>query len=212
MVRQQQLLKTIITSSQHPVTVRGATQGLGITAFLQATRDVLLVAPTGQGKSILLLLAARELQTTVVIVPYAALRENTYLRGGQLREGWNLWSQLVATGEPQRNAYIHGVVILSTTEALSIEFKAWARTASHEQRLRRVVIDEVHVLLTESSFRRDVMALEWVRQLRAPLFLMTATLPPEDERTIKHALGIMDLVVIRGPPTRPNTRYQVRHL
>jgi superfamily II DNA helicase RecQ len=53
------------------------------------------------------------------------------------------------------------------------------------------------------------MALDWMRELRAPFFLMTATLPPDDERIVKQALGITDLVVIRGSASRPNIRYEV---
>lgn len=212
MMEQQRLLQRALNQPLHQeVAIRGATQGLAMTAFLKAEQDTLLIAPTGMGKSALLLLAADDPLTTLVILPYTALKANTLIRGRALpQDKWQLWSQVVSSGTHQQDVPISGVVLLSTTEAMQPVFRAWASTASSRRRLKRVVIDEVHVIVTESSFRADIVALDWMRQLRVPLFLMTATLLPQEQHLVSQALGIQELVVIRGSPERPNIRYQVQ--
>lgn len=83
--------------------------------------------------------------------------------------------------------------------------------ASGEGQLARIVLDEAHVVVTEASFRKDVRAIAFLRRLPVPFFFLTATLPPEDEHILRSTLDIRELMVIRGPVSRPNIQYQVSY-
>lgn len=195
--------------------IRGGAQGLAIAAFVEAEHHTLYVAGTGSGKSVLPLLAATDAcHVTVLVIPYVALRADLHGRGLKVDGGqWRLWREVCADGlHRAATPELTGVVLVSPDEASTDDFRAWVRRSAGEGVLRRVVVDEAHVLLTESSFRSGVANLRQLTGIGVPYFLTTATLPIEEEPLLAISLGIspLDLVVIRGPVSRPNLSFTVR--
>ena len=202
--------------AQPTAVIRGDAQGRAISAFVQAERHTLFVAATGSGKSLLPLLATRETESvTLIIAPYVALRADLHARGASVEpDNYHLWRQLADDGAHAAcPTQVTGVVVATPDEAATKAFKGWLGTVGGEGRLRRVVVDEAHVLLTEASFRGAVAELRHISVLHVPLFLTTATLPVEEEPLLAACLGIAppDLVVIRGPVARPNLAFKVKY-
>jgi hypothetical protein len=144
---------------------------------VQSGRDVVVVIATGGGKTLIYavpaLMATMQPQSaggaTLVCIPTLALLQTTYrtLREGGvdaliLGENHNVDMQRLQSRPP--------AVVLVTPEAV-IEPKGhaqhWIRQAHAAGIVLRVVIDEVHLVLTDSTFRPAFKEL--VRPLSSPL-------------------------------------------
>lgn len=208
-------LRSVLRNPQ--ASIRGDAQGQAIAAFLEARQHTLYVAGTGSGKSVLPLLAARDARRlTILLAPYVALLADLHGRGSRVEGGqWRLWADVIGEGlHRMEPSLVTGVLLISPHDAASSDFRAWVATSAQEGVLKRIVIDEAHVLLTEASFRREVAGLRDLRDLlplAVPLFLTSATVPAEEEPLLASSLGLLpeDLAVIRGPVRRPNLVFKV---
>ena len=67
--------------------------------------------------------------------------------------------------------------------------------------LRRVVLDECHVIVTADSWRSSLRTVSDVRLLNCQLVLLTATLLPSYEQRLQSDLMLGQLTVIRSATT-----------
>lgn len=175
-------------------------------------RSVAFYAPCDAGKSLAYQLPVyafdgpalgQQRGLNVVIVPYIALADNivkTCLERGIKARRWTAL-------DPGLESVTVGVV----DTVMSREFETVIRNAVMERQLVRIVIDEVHVVITEANFREKLGKLKWLQQLAVPFLLLSATIPPSLESGVYSALGMMpqDVDVVRLAAHRLRAKHRV---
>jgi superfamily II DNA helicase RecQ len=87
------------------------------------------------------------------------------------------------------------------------KFSAFLNTFRH--RIARFIVDEAHLILTHDPFRQVMGHLQWIGTLGIQIVLMTATLPPSLEESLRKAVGITSWTIIRSPTPRPSISFNV---
>ncbi|KAM6508149.1 hypothetical protein FALCPG4_018036 [Fusarium falciforme] len=167
--------------------------------------QVVVILGTGSGKTLVVMVAASLVgaATTVLILPTVALRGNMVGRLADVGLRHHVWEQVSKRVAP--------VVIVSAEAACTEGFLDYAHRLVDRQQLDRIVIDECHLTITASSYRRCMARLAWhVRQIRVQTVWLTATLPPV---YLKHFVEHNKLLrprVVRESTNRANLRYLVQ--
>ena len=169
-------------------------------------RDVLAILPTGAGKSMLFLVPCilESDLVTVIICPLVALNHDMrsrFFKAGLRIATWN-----------ERFENDFRAVIVSIETAASAGFLQFLEQLCLQKKLARVVIDEVHIVLTSADYRPKLKELFAQRPSRpVPLLLLTASLPPCMTKELCRAVGCPRPLMIRSPSTaRPNIKYSLR--
>ncbi|KAH7033999.1 hypothetical protein B0J12DRAFT_530824, partial [Macrophomina phaseolina] len=80
------------------------------------------------------------------------------------------------------------------------------------QRLDRIVVDECHTALDgRGSFRPKLQELGELARAETQMVMLTATLPPAEERRLLDIMNVRgeEVVRFRARTTRANVRYRV---
>lgn len=152
-------------------------QGEAIQAIQRGASPIVVVMPTGSGKSVLFMLPAfvQVGGVTVVVVPLKALRADMMVRCGGLNIRCAVW-------EPDRAVDGASIVLVTPERAVSPAFGTFITRIRQTQRLDRIVIDECHVVLNDRwDFRQHLQQLGKLAFAKTQMLLLTATLPPSDE-------------------------------
>lgn len=179
-------------------------------------RDVLVVMPTGAGKSLTFQLPAAYAEgVTVVISPLIALMRDQILA---LRERTS-FAELGAaylnssqSAEEQRD-----ILMLLRADKLKLLYVAPERLRSpafietlRETRVARLVVDEAHCISEWGhDFRPDYLAIGgFLDQLgHPPVSAVTATATLRVQESIAHNLGMRDPAIFAGGFNRANLHY-----
>ena len=165
--------------------------------------DILIVLGTGSGKSLCYILPALiEKSITIVIVPLKALLQDAILRCSEMGITCIRYDSTLTINDIPDVKIIYCTVEVAT----SIEFKSFINSLHNIGLLSRLVIDEVHCVSSWSEFRPHFKLLPSLRSVNCPLVLMTATLPPTEENSLKIKFG-SDFKVVRGLTVRGNFKY-----
>jgi superfamily II DNA helicase RecQ len=188
------------------VSFRSVEQEQALYAVLDNQTPLVVVLPTGGGKSLLFTLpACIEEGVTVVVVPYRALIEDLVKRICDYGVDCIEWKH--SDSNPA------SVVVVSADIAGDItsngNFLGYARLLKNKGLLRRVVIDECHLLFTSRHWRGNLLKVKNLRLLGCPLVLLTATLPPVQEIELEASMLVRNATYIRASTVRPNARYFV---
>ena len=172
-------------------------------AVVAGQTPLVVVLPTGGGKSLLFTVPAclQDAGVTVVVVPFRALIENLVMRITKSGIDCMEWRH----GQTNPAA----VIIVSADVAAEAGFLSYAGMLSDKKQLRRVVVDECHLIFTSSDWRPKLAKLQNLRILACPIVLLTATLPPVLEEVLGHSMLIRAATYIRASTVRPNIRYFV---
>jgi superfamily II DNA helicase RecQ len=192
---------------QEDVGFRSVEQEQALEAVLDGQTPLVVVLPTGGGKSLLFSVPAclDDSGVTVVVVPYRALIED--LVGRIQKCGINCMEWKHGESNPAT------IVVVSADVAGDItsngNFISYAVMLNGKGLLRRVVVDECHLIFTSSDWRPKLARLKNLRLLSCPIVLLTATLPPVREGELCESMLIQVATYIRASTVRPNTRYTV---
>ena len=182
---------------------------------LIARRDVLVVMPTGSGKSLIYQLGAVMLHgLTIVVTPLIALMKDQHDK--LLAQGVDsvaMHSHLSTSESRETHRQIsegEGDILYLTPERFK-DREFFEHLLGREISL--FVVDEAHcVSQWGHDFRPDYLALGNIakRLGRPPVLALTATATAEVQKDIVHQLGMKDPHVTITGFARPNLRFEVR--
>jgi superfamily II DNA helicase RecQ len=187
-----------------PVRFNSREQEEGLHAVLRHETPVVVVLPTGGGKTLLAMVPALldPEGVTIMVAPFRALVDNMVDRFRGAGVNCLEWK----FGEVNPAA----VVVVSADVAVSYGFLSYGRLLQQKGLLRRVVIDECHLTFTSHHWRPKLAHLRGLRALNCPMICLTATLPPMLVFELEESLLIRNARIIRAPTIRPQHRYQVQ--
>jgi superfamily II DNA helicase RecQ len=177
-----------------------------IQAIVEGAPRIIAVMPTGEGKSLLFQLPAyiSPRGLTIVVVPLVALRYDMMVRCAAIGITAREW-------EVDRQVDDASIVFVTPeTAAQNPSFRSFAQR--NRRRLDRIVIDECHVVLNESTtFRRHLQRLGGLVKMASQMIMVTATLPVNKVETLMTNMFWSGLAVreFRMRTARTNIRYSV---
>jgi len=176
-------------------------QGICVELAASGTEAVICVLPTGGGKSLvfMLLCLLEEARTTVVVVPLISLRSDMMRRFKDLKIQAQIWEK----GQYPTSK----VVVVSAEAACTTEFITYCQTLISSQRLDRIVVDECHLTLTQSGYRRSMSKLGCIRTLHTRFVYLTATLPPAIEPDFRRQNFLRAAKIVRASADRSEMIY-----
>ena len=167
---------------------RSREQLFALEMMREGRNDGIIVLPTGGGKSGLMLCCAKELQgTTILFSPLVALKQDLKRRALEAGLG--------------RRLEIHSI------EAAGGLLDSLAQRGSE---IKRIIFDEAHLVMSHRGFR-SFEGIKMLKALNVPTYLLTATLPPGDEKELAEMFLIASHHVVRAVSTnRPCVQYSVQ--
>ena len=183
----------------------------------ERTRDLLVVQPTGAGKTIPIMMAALNESernrglVTLMIAPLLALVSDLFKRMKAAGIRVVKWAEM-KEGATTTSA---AVILVNVDSAVTDAFLTFARNLHSSKLLARLIIDEVHYGLTAIHYRPLIQVLCQIRAI-APvqMLLQTASLPPSETRGLIEMLRLSttSTVLIRQSVVRPNIRHSLSRL
>lgn len=177
---------------------------------LQPAEDLLVVLPTGGGKSLLFMLPAfmKPEKVCVVLVPLVSLQQDLIHRCAK--------KGVTAARFPDVSHTPGARIVLVSAEHLVLpSYTKFLRTTSATKTLHAIYVDEAHLIILWKHFRTSLQDVrEFIRphDITVPIVSMTATCPPSLEKSVSHACGMREWQTIRSPTVRANIRYSVRQV
>lgn len=162
--------------------------------------NLLVIMPTGKGKSLLFMLPAKTTEAskvTIVVLPLEALPADFERRCTRSRISHARWM-------PGQSPEGCSLVFVSPEHATRTDFLSYAISLETKGRLSRVVFDECHLILTQREFRECFIQLGHLRALATPFVLLTATLPEKLHPEVFQSLRVKDCHVVQAKSTRPD--------
>jgi ATP-dependent DNA helicase RecQ len=164
--------------------------------------DLLVVMPTGHGKSTMFMIPPMvTVRTVIVVVPLTILvsgHEADATRAG-LRYATYGADTITFDNPPS-------ILFVSVERAATPRFVELAHTLNHLQKLHCVVMDEAHLLL--SDFRPVMKRLLPFWAVGCQLVTLTASLSPSQETDLKIAMSAK-VAIVRMSTVRPVIEYVV---
>ena len=167
-------------------------QSAAFYALWNVKDSLLLVLPTGAGKSLLFVLLAKVLSTkkfVVVIVPLSGLADSLVDRAKQMgvQAAW-AWKEFGPLWKQDRTSFAGGLVVVQHEDSHhDPNFGDFLN--SQQDSIHAVIADEAHLLhFYGTTFRRkDLRTFSGIPE-KVPVVGMSATLPPTLEHRIAHYL------------------------
>lgn len=185
---------------------KSAEQEHALTTIMSWTEQVVIILPTGAGKSLLFMLPCTlpDAGVTILIVPLVSLHGDMLRRIKEMSIDHLEWNP----GESREAA----LVLVSAEAASSKDFVKYARRLIAEQKLDRIVVDECHLTVIAADYRTSMIKLTAIRSLRTQFIYLTATLPPSIRAEFEERNYLHHPKVIRASSNRPNILYMVRKI
>ncbi|KAJ2352254.1 hypothetical protein GGH92_001365 [Coemansia sp. RSA 2673] len=196
---------------------KSASQLRAICQLIKCEKNVMVVLPTGGGKSLVYQLAAYMEKTlnlqcfTLVVSPLAALTldiQTECQKHGIPCITWRLGTQTNVSE-------LKGVVVTAVESFGMDDFCDFLDRSLHGKHLRRVVYDEAHLYRDWHTFRRAMTLVQHSNVGFAQKVLLSATIPPHLEQEVYECFYNAtvtprpDIDIIREPTSRPNIAYSI---
>jgi superfamily II DNA helicase RecQ len=174
-------------------------------------RDTLIVVlPTGGGKSVLFMLPALLAAggTSIVVVPFSALMDDIVDRATTSGVDCVRWRPAVNEGREDTQR-VAKMVVVSADLAACKEFTMYADSLRARGFLKRIFVDEVHTVIMDVGYRKDLEELKGLHRYDCPVVLLTATMPVRMERWFRRCMLAETADIIRAKTMKRNIRYRV---
>jgi Helicase conserved C-terminal domain/DEAD/DEAH box helicase len=183
-------------------------QKVAMQAVLANRQDVMCVLRTSAGKSMLLVVPPllEKKQITVGIVPLNSLLLD-YCRKF---DSQHIPYEVFHSQHSPKLTGRHNLVLVTVDQARTPQWKQELAALNQRIPVTRVVFDEAHYAITDQDFRGVLEDVHDLRQFPFQVIVLSATIPPKSEDTIKQAFGLMNnVLIIRTPTRRPELEYVV---
>ncbi|KAK6362547.1 hypothetical protein TWF730_000005 [Orbilia blumenaviensis] len=204
-----QLFKQYSSTSQGLVTWKLPEQAKAAEAiFRNNVSPLLVVLPCAAGKTTAALLAvAAGNGITIIIEPFISTCQDVERRALDMGISAVYWNhEQPRSGGLPINA--PGVIITTPEGGTSKYFVTEVAKLHLARRLDRVIIDEIHQPLLDEGFR-DTFRISMMTNLKVPIVMLTATMPPLMVPSLKSFLNFPTFVEIRAPTNIKNLAYRV---
>lgn len=183
-------------------------QRQAVMATLQCQTDVVAVLATGAGKTMTAIVPAliESNHTTVVVVPLKALL-NDYVRRFNTM---NIPFQVFSVSDQQARGITGktNLILTLVDQARRPEWKEAIARVHHVRPIKRIVLDEVHLLLTNNHFRPSLENLYELRRFPCQFVLLSGTVPPQSLPILKRECQLIpNFITIRTNTVRAEHRY-----
>ena len=183
-------------------------QRVAMQAVLECKNDVLAIMRTSSGKSMLMVVPSL-LETnsiTIGIVPLNSLLLD-YSRKFKVQ---GIPFQIFHSNDSPTLLGNQNLVLTTVDQARTKSWKQQIGELNQRIPVARVVFDEGHYAITDHDFRGVLDDVHELRQFAVQLVVLSATIPPKSEVTIREAFGMMEgSLVVRTPTCRPELQYIV---
>lgn len=190
-------------------------QGAAVELSAQRKGNLLVILGTGGGKLLIFMAAAVNFEETeaglitVVIVPLVALLLDLKERLQEKGIVACNWSDAVSRSKIE--SYNLRTLLITVDCAASDSFLEYLHLSSNLHKLARIVLDEVHYVLTSEHFRPLFQFLSRMQQIPVPIVCLTATLPLVETRSLLQKLHILPTAtkIIRASTVQPKVVYSL---
>jgi Lhr-like helicase len=131
------------------------------------------------------------------------MHEQYKLRTGEQGVSCESWTPHLSPNNPPRH------ILAAVEQSEALDFRDFVAQLVALGSLARIIVDELHLLLTHAEFRHVMDAIEWAGRQNVQIVGQTATLPPSLEASAFAKLGITNYTVCRSKTTCPNISYNV---
>ncbi|EDN07529.1 predicted protein [Histoplasma mississippiense (nom. inval.)] len=162
---------------------RNSTQRDATIECINKVDNLMVISPPGSGKTLIFIIPAMlaPTMTTIVITPFISLQSDMISRCSQAGVQADAW-------HPAMSRAPH-IVFVTPELAMHPQFQVMVQRLCEEKQLPRLVVDEVHCVVTDGNYRPSFNRLKWVGSVAVPLLLMTGTLPREMSDQVLSRLG-----------------------
>ena len=186
-------------------TWRNEGQKLAVMECLKFDQDVVAILPTGSGKTAVVITTAllEKNKVTIVLCPLKSLLQDWVRRLDSINFSYEVFhpSKPFISGQKP-------IVLVSLDVTDGISFRSAAASIRPDIPINRFVIDEAHLVLTESNYRKVMTHVKELRVNRSQLLLLTATLPPSAIAQLPQTFTTTArLAVIRCSSNRPELKF-----
>ena len=178
-------------------------QKLAVMSGLEWKKDTVVILPTGSGKSAVIatIVSLEKLKVTAVLCPLRSLLSDWQRRLTRLQLPFEVFNpqQAVISGQAS-------LVLVSLDVTAGAAWRQAVRSMRPEIKLNRYVVDEAHLIITESSYRDVMHKVKELREIPAQLFLLSATIPPVALPSLRNMFNLADgdnTRIIRAASNRP---------
>ncbi|KAK3684401.1 hypothetical protein LTR37_020307 [Vermiconidia calcicola] len=183
---------------------KSAEQEQALALIMTWTEQVVVILPTGAGKSLLFMLPCSlpGAGITILVVPLVSSGSDLLRRLTELRIEHMVW----LPGERRETS----LVMVTVEAAATADFRAYAQALIDQQKLDRIVVDECHLTVTAATYRESIIDLTAIRVLRTQFVYLTATLSPSMQAEFEERNYLVHPKIVRAPRNWPNIFYTVR--
>jgi superfamily II DNA/RNA helicase len=185
-------------------------QAVAVELSAKRKKDLLVVLPTGGGKSLLFMAAALNQEEvkgrmiTVVVVPLNALLADLIQRLTEKKISHSVW--LPDWSEPASSMRC---LLVTVDRCADQKFLDYLSLKAKRKELARIVVDEIHFVLTSQHYRPAFKFLKQLREISVPIVGLSATLPPSHILELCKRLHLTpsSTQLIRASTVRENVVY-----
>jgi len=177
-------------------------QGLAVTLILENRLDLLVVMPTGHGKSAMFMIPPMvTARTVIVVVPLTILVSGHEADASRASLRYATYGMDTITFDDPPS-----ILFVSVERATTPRFVELAHTLNHLQKLHCVIVDEAHLLL--SDFRPVMKRLLPLWAVGCQLVALTASLSPSQDTDLKIVMSAR-FAIVQMSTVRPLIGYVI---
>ncbi|RPA73289.1 P-loop containing nucleoside triphosphate hydrolase protein, partial [Ascobolus immersus RN42] len=165
---------------------------------IKGAAQILISLPTGGGKSLSFIGPAllNPAVTSLLIVPLVALRDDMLRRLQEAKVSCKIYSQT----DKKRVT----VIVCTVEQAVQKTFLSDMAALVQSGTLQRIIIDEIHLVSTEATFRPAFAKLLRLRKFPVQFIGLSATLPMQITEDVCSTLLLNAPGVVRAEPCEPS--------
>jgi superfamily II DNA helicase RecQ len=182
---------------------RSLEQELLLKSILLKVPYILGVLPTSLGKTLTYLLSSSLSisKVTIVIIPLIGLKLDLLRRAKEYNIPCNIF-------EDTRT--FNNLTLVSIETIVSSRFISLVEELINSSSLDRIIIDEVHLIISSSTYRSIMFRVRELFLLKVQFILLSGTLPSSFELELINSLNLFDLSIIRSDCCRLNISYRAK--